>query len=104
MDAMTVLDTKHIVSTRRRDADREGTQMMTATLFQDGHSQAVRLPEAIRLPGTAVYIKQVGNALVLLPLDQPWEPLLESLTHFSEDFMRERDQPPVETRDDAFAS
>lgn len=77
--------------------------MQTATLFQHEHSQAVRLPPEFRFHGTEVYIKQVGNALVLLPMDQPWEPLLASLTAFSEDFMAARDQPPVETRDDAFA-
>ena len=78
--------------------------MMTAKLFQNGQSQAVRLPKAFQLPGTEVYIKKVGNAIVLLPMDQPWDTLWESLTHFSEDFMDERDQPPVQPRDDTFAS
>ena len=78
--------------------------MKTATLFQHEHSQAVRLPQEFQFHGTEVYVKQVGNALVLLPMDQPWDTLVASLVHFSEDFMRERDQPPVETRDDAFAS
>ena len=45
--------------------------MTTAKLFQNGQSQAVRLPKAFRLPGTEVYIKKVGNAIVLLPMDQP---------------------------------
>ena len=78
--------------------------MKTATLFQHEHSQAVQLPQECQFHGTEVYVKQVGNALVLLPMDQPWETLVASLVHFSEDFMRARDQPPVETRDDAFAS
>ena len=78
--------------------------MTTAKLFQNGQSQAVRLPKAFQLPGTEVYIKKVGNAIVLLPMDQPWDTLWESLTHFSEDFMGERDQPPVQPRDDTFAS
>ena len=77
--------------------------MKTALLFHHDHSQAVRLPQEFQFPGTAVYVKQVGNALVLLPMDQPWDPLVASLAHFSEDFMRERDQPPVQSRDDAFA-
>jgi antitoxin VapB len=82
---------------------REGTTMQTATLFHHDHSQAVRLSQEFQFPGTEVYVKQVGNALVLLPMDQPWDPLVASLTHFSEDFMRERDQPPVQPRDDASA-
>ena len=77
--------------------------MQTAALFQHDHHQAVQLPQEFQFPGTVVYVKQVGKALVLLPIDQPWEPLLASLAHFSEDFMRERDQPPVQQRDDAGA-
>jgi len=46
-------------------------------------------------------MKQVGNALVLLPMEHPWEPLLESLAHFSDDFMEERYQPAMQPRDDA---
>jgi len=78
--------------------------MTTAKLFQNGPSQALRLPKAFRLPGTEVYIKKVGNAIVLLPMDQPWDTLWESLTHFSEDFMGERDQPPVQPCAATFAS
>ena len=78
--------------------------MMTATLFQHGDSQAVALPKTCHFPGTEVYIKQVGNALVLLPMEQPWEPLLASLTQFSDDFMAERAPLPIPPRDDAFAS
>ena len=77
--------------------------MMTAKLFQNGQSQAVRLPKAFRLPGTEVYIKKVGNAIVLLPMDHPWETLFTSLSQFSEDFMDEREQPPSQAREDAFA-
>jgi antitoxin VapB len=77
--------------------------MQTATLFHHDDSQAVQLPPEFQLPGTQVYIKQVGNALVLLPMDQPWDPLVASLAYFSEDFMAERHQPPVQPRDDAGA-
>ena len=76
--------------------------MTTAKLFQNGQSQAVRLPKQFRMPGTEVYIKKVGIAIVLLPMDHPWETLVESLSQFSEDFMSERAQPPVQERDDAF--
>ena len=72
--------------------------METAKLFQNGQSQAVRLPKAFRLPGDKVYIKKVGNAVILLPLQQPWETLFESLQLFSDDFMDERNQPPPQQR------
>ncbi len=76
--------------------------MTTAKLFQNGQSQAVRLPKAFRLPGHEVYIKKVGNAVVLIPMDHPWDTLFESLTQFSADFMQEREQPAVQVREDIF--
>ncbi len=77
--------------------------MTTAKLFQNGQSQAVRLPKAFRMPGNEVYIKKVGNAIVLIPMDHPWDTLFASLTQFSADFMRERDQPAVQAREELFA-
>lgn len=76
--------------------------MDTAKLFQNGQSQAVRLPKEFRFRGEQVYIKRVGNAVVLLPYEAPWQTLLESLAHFSGDFMQERDQPSIQERESAF--
>lgn len=64
--------------------------MKTAKLFQNGQSQAVRLPKEFRFEGHQVYIQRVGNAIVLLPLDAPWQTLHESLAQFSPDFALER--------------
>jgi antitoxin VapB len=74
----------------------------TAKLFQNGKSQAVRLPKEFRFGSDRVYIKRVGNAVVLLPYQASWDTLLESLTHFSSDFMNERVQPPAQERKNAF--
>ena len=41
--------------------------MDSAKLFQNGKSQAVRLPKAYRFHGSKVYIKRMGNAIVLIP-------------------------------------
>ncbi len=76
--------------------------MDTAKLFQNGQSQAVRLPKEFRFRGDQVYVKRVGNAVVLLPYEAPWQTLLESLALFSEDFMQERNQPPTQERESAF--
>lgn len=40
----------------------------TAKLFQNGRSQAVRLPKAFRFPGTEVKIRKEGDAVILEPL------------------------------------
>lgn len=41
--------------------------MQQAKLFQNGQSQAVRLPKDFRFEGDSVAIKRVGKAFVLLP-------------------------------------
>ena len=64
--------------------------METAKLFMSGRSQAVRLPKAYRLAGTEVFIKKVGNALVLVPQNDPWETLIQSLDQFEPGFKIER--------------
>jgi antitoxin VapB len=76
--------------------------METAKLFQNGKSQAVRLPKEFRFGSDRVYIKRVGNAVVLLPYQAGWETLLESLSLFSADFMNERKQPPAQDRENIF--
>lgn len=41
-------------------------------LFKNGRSQAVRIPKEMRLPGDEVTIRQVGNTLVLEPVERGW--------------------------------
>jgi antitoxin VapB len=67
--------------------------MDTAKLFKNGQSQAVRLPKAYRFEGNRVHIKKMGNAVVLLPYDDPWQIMWDSLDGFTDDFMLERNQP-----------
>lgn len=74
--------------------------MDTAKLFKNGQSQAVRLPKAYRFEGSQVYIKRVGNAVMLIPYEDPWQVMLDSLDKFTDDFMLERNQPTeVEVRE-----
>lgn len=68
----------------------------TAKLFKSGRSQAVRLPKEYRFEGEEVFVKRVGEAVVLLPREDSWRTLYESLGSFSEDFMEERAQPTSE--------
>ena len=76
--------------------------MDKAKLFQNGQSQAVRLPKKYRFAGDKVLIKRVGNAVVLLPEQNSWKTLFDSLDQFSSDFMDERQQPEVQQREDIF--
>ncbi len=76
--------------------------METAKLFQNGKSQAVRLPKEFRFKSEKVYVKRMGNAVVLLPFSAPWQSLVDSLSLFSSDFMEAREQPPVQKRKKVF--
>ncbi len=73
--------------------------MKTAKLFQNGRSQAVRLPKEFRLDGEEVYIKKTGNVVQLIPVVGSWDTFFDSLDKFSPDFMEERPQPPLEDRE-----
>ena len=76
--------------------------MKTAKLFQNGQSQAVRLPKEFRFEGEEVFIKKHGNVVMLMPVVNSWDSLLGSLDKFSPDFMSERDQPQQQTREELF--
>ena len=76
--------------------------MKTAKLFQNGQSQAVRLPKEFRFEGGEVFIKKSGSAVVLIPLVHSWDSLIGSLDKFTKDYMAERKTPPGQKREAAF--
>lgn len=77
-----------------------GESMATAKLFQNGNSQAVRLPKEFRIPGTEVKIYKRGNQVILEPMESTWDPLFESLEEFPEDFLKDgRNQPVAQERE-----
>lgn len=74
--------------------------MKTAKIFQNGQSQAVRLPKEFRFDDTEVFIKKSGNVVQLIPRTDSWNSLFDSLKKFSRDFMVERHQPDLDKRED----
>lgn len=73
--------------------------MTSAKLFRNGQSQAVRLPKEFALPGREVFVRHVGNAVLLVPTGDPWSGFAAALGQFTDDFMVERVQPAVEARE-----
>ena len=61
--------------------------MMTAKLFENGRSKAVRLPKEYRFNGDEVAINKVGDIVILMPKENKWSAFLNSLELFSDDFM-----------------
>jgi len=73
--------------------------LATAKLFQNGQSQAVRLPREFRFENLEeVFIKKMNGMVVLIPKSDTsaWDGMFESLDDFSDDFMTERTQPGQE--------
>lgn len=64
--------------------------METAKVFQTGSSQAVSLPKAFRFNGTEVVIKSFGRGVLLIPIDNPWDIMLEAVNEFESGFRLER--------------
>jgi antitoxin VapB len=73
--------------------------METAKLLMNGDNQAVVLPKEFHFQGSEVYIKKIGSVIVLISKENPWQALFDSLSLFSEDFMENRQQPGLETRE-----
>ena len=73
--------------------------MQSAKIFTNGRSQAVRLPKEFRFSGNDVFIKKIGNVVILIPKDDPWAPMVNSLDEFTDDFMEKREQPEEDSRD-----
>lgn len=61
--------------------------MMTAKIFENGRSQAVRLPRECRFSGEEVAVNKIGDIVMLMPKENKWSGFLNSLDLFSEDFM-----------------
>ena len=64
--------------------------MKAAKIFMNGRSQAVRLPKDCRFGSKEVYVKKIGDLVLLIPKGKAWDVFLESLSGFSDDFMNER--------------
>jgi antitoxin VapB len=72
--------------------------MLTAKLFKNGRSQAVRRPKECRFKGKEVGVVNLGNAVLLFQKDKALELMEQSLGQFTPDFMASRDQPKTVDR------
>lgn len=60
--------------------------METAKLFENGRSQAVRLPKKFRFSGDEVLIQRLGSVVMLTPKEEVWNTFLNGLNGFTDDF------------------
>lgn len=60
-----------------------------AKIFNNGHSQAVRLPKEFRFESKEVIIRKVANGVLLMSQDKNiWKNWFDNLEEFSEDFTK----------------
>ena len=61
--------------------------METAKIFENGRSQAVRLPKKYRFSVDEVIVQRLGASLILTPKETIVDTFLSSLDEFTDDFM-----------------
>lgn len=67
--------------------------METAKIFENGRSQAVRLPKKFRFNVDEVVVQQLGEAVILVPKESLWRTFIDGLEGFTSDIFEDgRDQ------------
>ena len=67
--------------------ERKVINMMTAKVFENGRSQAIRLPKEFRFSSDEVMVNKIGDIVLLLPKQNKWDSFMRAIDMFSEDFM-----------------
>ena len=79
----------------------EGVSIMeTAKIFENGRSQAVRLPKEFRFDADEVYIAKIGEVVLLMKKSDNWDSLLNALEMFSGDYMDGYDGTQIQEREE----
>lgn len=74
--------------------------MMTAKVFENGRSQAVRLPKECRFNTDEVAVNRIGDIVLLMPKTNKWSSFMQAIDMFSDDFMQDgRDGIPEQERE-----
>ena len=70
-----------------------------AKVFQNGRSQAIRLPKEYRVDSNEVYIEKIGHSIIIVPKTKSkWDIMRNALDDLA-DFDFDRNQPEVQTRE-----
>ena len=72
--------------------------METAKVFENGRSQAVRLPKKFRFNSDEVVVQRLGQAVMLVPKEAAWQTFMDGINSFTEDIFydgRSQDVPTV---------
>ncbi|MFC0309748.1 type II toxin-antitoxin system VapB family antitoxin [Gallibacterium trehalosifermentans] len=75
--------------------------IVTATVFMNNKSQAIRIPKMAELPQTTKNVNIIiqGNTRIITPLNHVWDSWFNDSNAVSEDFMLDREQPQMQERE-----
>ena len=71
----------------------------TARIFLNNRSQAVRLPKEFQFKTNEVFIRKLGDDVVLSPRPEDWSAYLSSGPVASQEFMEGIEDLPVQERE-----
>ena len=80
--------------------------METAKVFENGRSQAIRLPKKFRFTGDEVVVQRLGHAVILVPKEEAWQTFMDGINGFTEDILKMADPKmclQLENRYDVYA-
>lgn len=72
---------------------------MTAKIFENGRSQAVRLPKEYRFESDEVIISKIGDIVMLFPVENKWNSFVQAIDMFSDDYMADGRDVSVQKRE-----
>ena len=67
--------------------------MTTTRVFQNGNSQAIRIPQEMKTDKKEYCINKIGVIYIAYPADDLWAATKQVIGTFSSDFMYDREQP-----------
>ena len=78
---------------------KDGDFMLTAKIFENGRSQAVRLPKECRFSSDEVLVNKIGDIVILLPKSSNWDSFAAAIDMFSDDFMDDKRDDSLQERE-----
>ncbi|MFP4333623.1 MAG: antitoxin [Campylobacterales bacterium] len=72
---------------------------VSAKVFKNGRSQAIRLPKEYRVDSDEVYIEKIGHSLVIVPKEKSKWDIMRNAVEDLDGLELERDQPALQDRD-----
>ena len=67
--------------------------MLKTRIFQNGNSQAMRIPQELKTTTKEYCINKIDGVFIAFPSDDPWASVRQVIGTFPEDYMSTREQP-----------